>query len=327
MENHILFNPPQFVSPMIKQLKEIAKQKGYVIFEKPNQLNIWGVRSNTTQPNAFDDQIHVFTLIKQGVNNVWAYWVFKCTTDPGTFWLQNPENPQGTAILNAGQYLNSHAIGLHKGQYTALVQRKAVSVTRDFDRNNRLDFNNGKVTTGIFGINIHRAMLSGDTLRVDKWSAGCQVFKNIKDYNFFIELCRKHSSLYGNQFTYTLLDNALEKITKLKQQAQTTTQNTSFSLQPTSYAEFNPQLLVQNIFSALKLRNNDLLLKALSNITSKEQYKAVNYLFKEKSKKNGVSKTIAQTLEHLFEKHPIRSKIHGQLSRIGLKWNKSYWML
>ena len=115
-------------------------------------------------------------------------------------------NPQGTAILKQGQYIGSHAIGMHRGKYLALVQQKSLTVIRDYDRNAVLDFMNGKEDTGIFGINIHHASQNGTTQTVDKYSAGCQVFANINDFNLFMQLADRHKSLYGNSFTYTLLD-------------------------------------------------------------------------------------------------------------------------
>jgi hypothetical protein len=195
---------------MIKEAKRLAKQKGFVINEKLFQLNIWGFRANSKTPNAFDDEMHVFMNISPNKRKKWAYWVFKCTTDPGTYWLRNPMNPQGTAILNSGQYINSHAIGLHRGKYKALVQVGPVSVTRDYDRDAVLDFNNGKTQKGRYGINIHRASKTGTTHTVDKYSAGCQVFKNASDFDFFITLCEKHRKLHGNIFTYTLVDKRSE---------------------------------------------------------------------------------------------------------------------
>jgi hypothetical protein len=113
-------------------------------------------------------------------------------------------NVNGTAILKAGQYIDSHKIGLHKGEYTALVQAKPLTVFRDYDRNAILDFNNGKEDTGLFGINIHKA--SKVTAEVNKWSAGCQVFKNSEDFADFIKLAKKHEEKVGNNFTYTLID-------------------------------------------------------------------------------------------------------------------------
>lgn len=201
---------------MIKEVKKLAKEKGFVVYDKPYYLNIWGFRANSQTPNSFDDEIHVFTNIGTIRRPKWAYWVFKCTTDPGTYWLKNPMNPQGTAILNPGQYVDAYQLGLHRGKYRALVQCKAVSVTRDYNRNAVLDFNNGRIAKGLFGINIHRASQVGTTFVVDKYSAGCQVFKNVKDFDFFIKLCELHRNYHGNKFTYTLVDKRMEHRENLK---------------------------------------------------------------------------------------------------------------
>lgn len=202
---------------MIDHIRKIANEKGYVIYDEPFKINIWGFRANTTVPNAFDDEMHVFTNISQTGHPKWAYLVFKCTTDPGTYWLKNPMNVSGTAILNPGQYVDVYGIRKHKGQYDALCQTWGnVSVTRDYDRDAVLDFNNGKVVKGSYGINIHRSSASGSSNTVDKWSAGCQVFKNVKDFHFFMQLCYLHRSIHGNKFTYTLVDKRMEERRKLK---------------------------------------------------------------------------------------------------------------
>jgi hypothetical protein len=188
---------------MLDKVKSILKEKGYKVFSRPYELNIVGVRSKNTKSNRFDDEIHVFyrvSLLK------WNYHVYKATTDPGTFWLENPMQPQGTAIMAQGQYIDAYEIGLHKGQYKALVQRKPITILRDYDRNAILDFSNGTKVRGIFGVNIHRAMLQGTTKYIDKFSAGCQVFQNANDFTEFMSLCEHHRKLYGNTFTYSLID-------------------------------------------------------------------------------------------------------------------------
>lgn len=184
-------------------IQEALQKKGYKIFVRPFELNIVGVRSDSTKPNAFDDAIYVF--YNDGGGKVVQH-KFQATTDPGTYWLQNPMNPQGTAILKQGQYIGSHAMGLHRGKYMALVQQRPVTVMRDYDRNAILDFNNGREDTGLFGINIHRASENGTTKVVDHYSAGCQVFASITDFVQFMSLCERHKGLYGNSFTYTLID-------------------------------------------------------------------------------------------------------------------------
>ena len=185
----------------IRALISTLQSKGYIINDKPYQLNIVGVRNDTTVPNKFDDLIYTFWKTDKGG---WEGKYFTATTDPGTYYLKNPLSKLGTAILKEGQYVDTYGIGKHKGQYDALVQLKPVDVIRDYDRNAVLDFNNGREERGLFGINIHKA--GKDSQDVDTWSAGCQVFQKSDDFNTFMELARKHRQTYGNKFTYTLID-------------------------------------------------------------------------------------------------------------------------
>lgn len=190
----------------LTQIKSIFKKNGYKINDRPYELNIVGIRSAITRPNRFDDEIHVF-FKTSGLK--WEYHRFHATTDPGTYWLKHPMNLSGTAILAEGQYPNAYKLGLHRGKYLALVQIGRVTVIRDFNRNNKLDFFSGTKRNGYYGINIHRASIHGTTKYVDQYSAGCQVFANISDFNHFLLMCKKHRSLYGNKFTYTLIDQRM----------------------------------------------------------------------------------------------------------------------
>lgn len=198
---------------MSNAIRNLMKFKGYKVFDRPYELNIVGVRSNSTVPNKFDDKIIVFFKDDLGK---WNDFVYNATTDTGTYWLNNPLSNEGSALLKDGQYIDSHKIGLHKGQYTALVQSKPLVVIRDYNRDAVLDFNNGKEETGLFGINIHRANSNGTTINVDKYSAGCQVFANATDFSNFIDMAQRHSKLYGNNFTYTLVDDRAIKRTLLR---------------------------------------------------------------------------------------------------------------
>jgi hypothetical protein len=188
---------------MLKRLIKILYKKKYKLYEEPYRLNIVGLRGETTVSNRFDDSLYVFYKDETGK---WNFGSCPITTDPGTYWLENPSQVDGTAILEQGQYEDAYSLGLHKGQYLALVETKPVRVIRDYDRNAYLDFYNGKEEVGNFGINIHRANATGNTQTVDKWSAGCQVFQRATDFAKFLTLCVKHRNLYGNKFTYTLID-------------------------------------------------------------------------------------------------------------------------
>ena len=43
--------------------------------------------------------------------------------------------------------------------------------------------------------------------QVDKWSAGCQVIASNDDWNDFIFACYKAREIWGNKFTYTLINS------------------------------------------------------------------------------------------------------------------------
>ena len=192
----------------IRAVLALMRMKGYKINDRPYELNLVGVRHDSNVPNKFDDMLYV---IWKNDSGKWEGKYYTITTDPGTYWLKNPLSNMGAAILKEGQYLNSHKVGLHKGEYKALVQQNPLVVYRDYDRNAILDFNNGREEKGLFGINIHRSSATGTSIDVNKWSAGCQVFENGEDFANFMQLADKHNSLYGNNFTYTLIDERAYK--------------------------------------------------------------------------------------------------------------------
>ncbi len=192
---------------MVKTLSEIidnAKSKGYSIDTRPFALNIIGVRnSNATDQNTFDDLLAYFYYDSQGKL---VGKVVPATTDPSTFWLEQPMNSKGAAILQAGQYKDTWSIGMHRGKYEALVQTKPVTVIRDNDRNALINYF-APTSTGKFGINIHRATIGKDNVSsIDKDSAGCQVFQNKADFDEMMNLAKNSRAKYGNKFTYSLID-------------------------------------------------------------------------------------------------------------------------
>ncbi len=60
--------------------------------------------------------------------------------------------------------------------------------------------------TGSFGINIHKG--GRNSSRVEKYSAGCQVFKNDGDFKDFMVTMNSARRAFGNSFTYTLLESS-----------------------------------------------------------------------------------------------------------------------
>ena len=90
----------------------------------------------------------------------------------------------------------------------SLRQKSPVKVYRDNNKDGDYDLIEENIDEGIFGINIHKAgsRVEGST-QIDKWSAGCQVFSKESDFNEFMDICRKASGIWGNSFTYTLIES------------------------------------------------------------------------------------------------------------------------
>ena len=152
-----------------------------------------GIRSTANLPNQFDD---LFGMV-YGDKVEW----FTCTTNPGTHWLKNLMNPKGTAVLKPGQYVDSWKIGMHQGKYEALTQAKPITVYRDGNKNDLAEESSVE-QTGLFGINIHRANPNAVSSIIDKWSAGCQVLNDPKQFATLLAACKASKQ---KAFTYTLL--------------------------------------------------------------------------------------------------------------------------
>ena len=195
-----------------KQIEKAVKSKGYIWFEdsknKGYDVNIVGVRNAETKAkvtNIFDDKI----TVSFKCDGEWEFHEFDCTTDPGTHWVENVMNKKGVAILKPGQYRRSHKLRLHAGKYLALGQQNNVTVYRDNNRDDNYDLDESKTDTGLFGINIHRATgrAGKKSSQIDKWSAGCQVIADNDDWHCFLDICQQAREIWGNNFTYTLIES------------------------------------------------------------------------------------------------------------------------
>lgn len=181
---------------------KLFKSKGYVFFDKGEyNLNIIGIRkSGNLITNGFDDYIVVIYKNKRG----WQKIYYRATTEPGSYYMYTIPNKIGTAIMVPGQYRGAYKIGKHQGKYKALVQVKPVKVYRDANKDSYYDMEPETIQNGVFGINIHKA--SNASKRIDKWSAGCQVIANDDNFRAFMQLCEKAAKIYGDTFTYTLIN-------------------------------------------------------------------------------------------------------------------------
>lgn len=197
--------------PTLSQVTGTMKKLGYTIYDgidrsgqKRNyDLNLFGIRTSSTTAGVFDDWLGVFWM--NWDTDAWEFHIWQATTDPGTYYLDHPLNVSGTAIMVEGQYPSSYQIGLHKGKYEALVQCKAIKVYRDNDMDETLDMKPETIQQGLFGLNIHRASADHRSIRIGKWSAGCQVVADPRDFARLMDLCMLAEDTWGPTFSYTLL--------------------------------------------------------------------------------------------------------------------------
>lgn len=194
-----------------EQIETAVKSKGYAWFEdaedKGYDVNIVGVRNSSTEgrvTNHYDDNM----TISYKVDGEWKFHCWQNTTDPGKYWIEHPSNSDGCAILVPGQYRGVYKIDLHGGRYEAVCQRNGkVKVYRDNNEDDIYDYDIDNAQSGYFGINIHRSSAYKTGTYVDKYSAGCQVFADPDDFDDFMEICHKAKDIWGNKFTYTLIES------------------------------------------------------------------------------------------------------------------------
>ena len=180
------------------------EERGFPLFRndaKDFNLNMIGIRTCENDANSFND----FFVCLWFYKGVWNRFDAKITTDAGVYWRENPMNVKGTAILKEGHHPKLWSIGKHRGVYDALTQTGLATVYRDNNKDEVLDMVQGSEEEGYFGINLHRANLKGESIEVNKWSAGCQVFANPTEYSRFMTMAYKSAGNWGNKFSYTLL--------------------------------------------------------------------------------------------------------------------------
>ena len=203
--------PPQHIIKKAKsftmnspEVITAVKRLGYDVFEqdnKPFNLNIIAIRSNSPEADVFNDRMHICWKYK----GEWTDFNFPVTCDSGLFWLKNPMSNMGTAIVKEGQYKGLWKTGLHRGKYFALVQKKPVTVIRDYNKDGVLNYDSGREETGLFGINHHRGNANRESFKVGKWSAGCIVTAHPRIFEIEMEIYREAAAIWGDSFSFTLI--------------------------------------------------------------------------------------------------------------------------
>jgi len=180
-------------------IKKSVEAKGYKFFTGHYNINLIGIRTSNLITNLFDD-LFLIVYEDNGSKIVELYDDF--TTDPGNYYSKYKLlNSEGVAILKPGQHKGMWKIGKHRGKYEAGTQSAKVTVYRDKNKDTSIDVDVDD--TGRFGINLHHAY---DADTIGKYSAGCQVFQDPKDLKRALKVMKASALLYGDSFTYTLLE-------------------------------------------------------------------------------------------------------------------------
>lgn len=164
----------------------------------PNQVNMFGVRTNIQIGDTFNDYL--------GLIYGDTFIITSGTTEPGAYWISNPMNNLGTAILRPKLHTNIWSKGYHNG-YKALVQTGIAGIWRYDYRSGFPTYTyetKGNINIPIAidpkgerlkrydtlgnGINFHRAKEGVLIKQIGKWSAGCQVVQDSAMYDNMINV-------------------------------------------------------------------------------------------------------------------------------------------
>lgn len=175
------------------------------------ELNIFGIRNEADQDSdIFNDQLGI--MLPDDTVYVWPG-----TTDPGKH--ATMEKDQGAAHLCLGYHADIWQVGIHAAKnpsfaHRALVQTgNSCKIWRDNDRN-YLQNKTDKVEEGYFGINFHRASAVTANNFIGPYSFGCQVTKNLKDFEAILSLItgtKKYQANHAAKFSYLLV--SIDQIT------------------------------------------------------------------------------------------------------------------
>lgn len=168
------------------------QKKGYSIYSNTsygvNKLNIVGIRNvdkdfNKPVTNYFSDIIVMFYYDERGVRHE---RIGRFTSVPGLYYQARQFGGAGRSIsTKEGQYKAAYYQGFHNSQAKAMRQNSKIPYTQDKSLNSIYNNNGSELANN--GTNIHNsgAYSPNDPKKlINNWSAGCQVFRNIADFNW-----------------------------------------------------------------------------------------------------------------------------------------------
>lgn len=272
-------------SDIINKIIKIVKDGGGEVFEQEGYINLCGVRNNVTD-DTFNDSLYIYW--KDVIDGT-----FKCvktddfTTKPGKKVILNENgntNIKGAAIVKEGWHKNCWYIGIHNPNspngHKALRQDKNVTEPITITRDKTQFGNTGKYELRIFSdttevgypyTNMHR---SGDSQgnSVNGWSAGCQVFKNMSDFEEMMVMAETADSKGQKKFSYFLTNkNIFDNIGDSDEDT-----NVIYDYEQTQYGSNDNQYLIDNNIPQYTNNVSKLGSSGLDNIQTTREYSGYN---------------------------------------------------
>jgi len=168
---------------LLNRVKNLPSFKGY-----PKGFWILGVQSEEDAPDRFDDKFYLFrgeefVMVTSGTTNAGKNGLLK----------YDDYHPEGVAVVKTNEwYYDVWNYGLHRGRMPALRQVKPFLISRDGNKNLKIE--EGPSRPVICGINFHAAHYDLDAAIVKTiiggWSLGCQVVNDTPKYKRIIDLVK-----------------------------------------------------------------------------------------------------------------------------------------
>jgi len=170
------------------------------------EINMFGIQ-NENKMN--EDVINDWICIAD--NKTKIIYKFRGSTNPGIYYTNHLINSKlkGVAHIANGYHPKVYVVGFHKGKYEAMVQRGAkIRIWRDVDK----DFKKSTkdiVCKGWFGTNIHKMSDWKVLTRIGRYSAGCQIIADPKEFRQFMSIVKasNHYKRYRGaaRFSYMIV--------------------------------------------------------------------------------------------------------------------------
>lgn len=204
-----------------KGVLRYMRLKNYWIARSPRMCNIVYVegmdangRLNSDDLNGWNDRRMVIRIAENGTPEMVLN--DQATTEPGSKYTFDPLNPNGAARIAFGQY-KAWVDGLHHGKQPALVQREALRVHRDLNKDGRRSKTDPIDIGKTFGINQHTTSEDRTPEFVNSYSAGCLVGRRYDWHMSFLDIVRqdvRYQSNKGYLFMSTVIpgDDLLEQV-------------------------------------------------------------------------------------------------------------------